>query len=843
MSDTPPNKKRELPSDLTHKYAHVYLTKGWRPIPVRWREKNPNRRDWVSEIHTPSTIADPEIWPLPCNVGIILGDVSGGLVDIDLDCPEAIALASKFLPTTPAVFGRRSKRDSHFLYVCRGQRSTKFEDIKRGDATATLCELRANNVNGVAGFHTVFPPSCHRDTGELIVWRKRPEDPCPDPATVSAQELQLAVRKLAVASLLVRHWAGHGSRHSAALALGGLLVKTKWQETDCLDFARAVFEAAGCEDVEGHVKCVRDTLAKSPVEKLAGGPTLARLLGDGGDKIVEKVHSWLRLSTDASPRLGHEEPLDVYESGVPIPFTRSASNISFPVDVYPKVLKDYARAIAEAMQVDLDFICVAMMGFLGAVLQRRLTINIARDWQEVAVLWTAIVAPPGSKKSPIFRELARPLQNYDRQEYERYEQRRDAIDRQVEAEEALGRAKNTERINTLRQERRELQGPQFLISQDITVEMMIRELKGNPSFCLMSPDSNLIQNFVGRYGSKSDDIAHLLNAYDGGFVLYKRVGQSADPVCIRIPDARVGTLGFFQHPGLDALNEFYLKNKGVADRICYYVAPKNNAPRAFPGTLPPIPLEMRQAYDALIDALLTAPSTTESAVHDAYSDDIDVTEMSSAVIRASTTNRLPPIHLSPPEYLSLPSSGSDKSWFMNVFDFAEENQLEGAMFESIAGWVAKWPGKVARLVGILEVVRKHLGESPPSTDDLVQLAAFYLAHADNATNQAGTPGAKTQTTNDECQALLARLRKLAIETGKTKFSGREVLRNYQKAGNMARIDELLEILEHRGYIQLTHYSRTSGKLTSAQRVITLSQAPGETPDADDATTNGASSHG
>jgi hypothetical protein len=45
-----------------------------------------------------------------------LGQASGGLTDVDLDCPEAIAVARYLLPMTGAVFGRASKRSSHWLY-------------------------------------------------------------------------------------------------------------------------------------------------------------------------------------------------------------------------------------------------------------------------------------------------------------------------------------------------------------------------------------------------------------------------------------------------------------------------------------------------------------------------------------------------------------------------------------------------------------------------------------------------------------------------------------------------------------------------------------------------------
>src|SRR6476619_1603373 len=50
------------------------------------------------------------------NIGVALGATSRGLTDIDLDCHEAIAIAPYLLPPTRAIFGRASKRASHWLY-------------------------------------------------------------------------------------------------------------------------------------------------------------------------------------------------------------------------------------------------------------------------------------------------------------------------------------------------------------------------------------------------------------------------------------------------------------------------------------------------------------------------------------------------------------------------------------------------------------------------------------------------------------------------------------------------------------------------------------------------------
>ncbi len=49
-----------------------------------------------------------------------VGPASGGVVDVDLDCAEAIKIADLYLPPTGAEFGRPSKPRSHRLYRSPG---------------------------------------------------------------------------------------------------------------------------------------------------------------------------------------------------------------------------------------------------------------------------------------------------------------------------------------------------------------------------------------------------------------------------------------------------------------------------------------------------------------------------------------------------------------------------------------------------------------------------------------------------------------------------------------------------------------------------------------------------
>ncbi len=180
--------------------AAAYVAAGWAPVPIPPRTKSPTIKAWPSFRTTAGEVA--EHFAPSANIGVILGDASGGLVDVDLDCPEAVQLAPKVLPPTGAVFGRDGNPRSHWLYVAPGAKTTKVND-KRD----SLVELRST------GGQTVFPGSVH-PSGEPVRW-----DTGEPPATVDAAELTAAVKRLGEAARLMRQ--GFAPELAVALAIEG----------------------------------------------------------------------------------------------------------------------------------------------------------------------------------------------------------------------------------------------------------------------------------------------------------------------------------------------------------------------------------------------------------------------------------------------------------------------------------------------------------------------------------------------------------------------------------------------------------------------------------------------
>jgi hypothetical protein len=219
------------------------------------------------------------------NIGILLGEASKGLVDVDLDCEQAILLAPHFfLPETERIHGRKSKPNSHFWYRCTPTAAPrKFCD----DDNSCLVEIRSN------GQQTIVPPSVH-PSGEIMRWFAKGSF-----RRVDEGALVSAVNRLSAATLLSRHWPNQGSRNDAALALAGMLLQAGWDDAEAEGFISLVAQAAGDEESKARKGAARIT--RKRIDKgsnFTGGPRLEKLLGAA---VVDRACEWLDIGKLSIP--------------------------------------------------------------------------------------------------------------------------------------------------------------------------------------------------------------------------------------------------------------------------------------------------------------------------------------------------------------------------------------------------------------------------------------------------------------------------------------------------------------------------------------------------------------
>jgi hypothetical protein len=271
--------------------ALEYIARGWAPH----KRKKPAGEEWPGWRIT-KDIAHQRFNGGPQNIGVLMGEASGGLADVDLDTTEAVRAAPYFLPRT-LCFGRLSKLRSHWLYQSglwqtedKAAIQFKFATDKGKDRKEQMIlELRIGG--GGKGAQTVFPGSVH-ETGELIAWDKKENI-----ARAEGDSLKQRCARAASAALLAGHFPSKGARHDAGLTLGGFLSRCGFSRPDTELFAEAVTIASGqpMEKVKDVRKAAREAWDEGnrPGGNARGFPALAETFGDD---VAKHVAKWLGFS-------------------------------------------------------------------------------------------------------------------------------------------------------------------------------------------------------------------------------------------------------------------------------------------------------------------------------------------------------------------------------------------------------------------------------------------------------------------------------------------------------------------------------------------------------------------
>ena len=272
----------------------VFHQWGWRLIPVSRTTKAPIVPQWqtvelsVDEIKV--FLEDGR-----ANLGVVLGEASGGLVDIDLDDPIAVTIAPSLLPETPLVFGRASKRRSHYFYRTPDPVTyTKYRDVGGG----CLFELRGD------GRQTMIPPSIH-PSGEPIEFVT---DELQPPSTVDLDQLQKACTLLAVTTLLVKHWPQRGTRHETYLALSGALILSGWQVDDIVSVVKIIADLTEADNPDYKPRIVQDTW--EAVQRGTIPTNWGKLRDLIGDEVVRLLRRWVPGAADHGD-VSSKIPVDV----------------------------------------------------------------------------------------------------------------------------------------------------------------------------------------------------------------------------------------------------------------------------------------------------------------------------------------------------------------------------------------------------------------------------------------------------------------------------------------------------------------------------------------------------
>jgi hypothetical protein len=272
----------EAPASPVLAAALRWCRRGAVPIPVRFRDKAPVGEEWQKQRFTVADVSSA-FKGMPLNIGVLWGAPSGNVIDVDLDWPEACAVAGSMLPAT-AIYGRASSQRSHWLYRVPDAITAQWlvpKELVPDGRKAVVLELRAG------GTQSVVPPSTH-PSGELYAWVRECK-----PRTLDYAVLVRRLNLVAAGAVLVRHWC-EGVRHHIALALAGAALSSGYAANEVEALIIAIAEAAGDPEARDRARAVPSSAAALATGRPATGvPKLAELLGE---PVVAVLKRWLGLA-------------------------------------------------------------------------------------------------------------------------------------------------------------------------------------------------------------------------------------------------------------------------------------------------------------------------------------------------------------------------------------------------------------------------------------------------------------------------------------------------------------------------------------------------------------------
>ncbi len=548
--------------------ALQYRRRGIYPILYNRREKGPQTPGWPDLRLSLEEIADQAAPGM--NVGILLGEPSGGLKDVDLDWLEAVSIGNRWLPHTGMRFGRKSKRNSHWEYVTLSDlRRETFRDPEAADhEKAMILELRGT------GHQTMAPGSVH-PSGEPVEFES-----FDDPTTVDLDELRSICGRVAAAAVLARHWLP-GQRHDATLPLAGFLLRHGWTEVETADFLDAMAEAVGA-DRQKVAADVQDT-----ANRLRAGGTVTgfpTLLSYFPERVLEKAFEWLRLprGADAGVVAGAPEqrtwivPGELPSLTDPVP--------ALEPELIPEPLRDWASDVTDRMRVPLEYVAFPVMCAVASVVGRSIAMRpmACDNWTEVATLWGALVGGPGTLKTPAINAGLRPLYRLASIASEEFKQMRRVaeIDEEVRkarlkgAKEKLKDAAKKGLLNdfaALKKEIAELSAEaddeateKRYITNDATTEKLGELLRENPRGLLVLRDELVgwLESF-DRQGREADR-AFYLEAWNGkGSFYIDRIQRGS----LFVPALTLSVFGGIQPDRLKTFFAGAMANGGEMDGL------------------------------------------------------------------------------------------------------------------------------------------------------------------------------------------------------------------------------------------------------------------------------------
>jgi hypothetical protein len=236
----------------------------------------------------------------------------------------------------------------------------------------------------------------------------------------------------------------------------------------------------------------------------------------------------------------------------------------FPVEALPEGLQRYVREVSETMRCPADFPGCFLLGVASIGIGNTRKIALKKGWTESVRLYLAVVAEPGSKKTPALDAICAPLYEWQGSLHDEAEQKRDDYRRDKEEYEAKKKAKDPTAVMPKRPVYR------HVYTTDATTEKLADMLKDSPrGLGVIQDEVTALVQGMNQYkqGGKGRDRQFYLSAWSGSPAKVDRKSDEGTPIVIRDPFLSV--LGGIQPELLGALKDEFGREDGFVHRFLF----------------------------------------------------------------------------------------------------------------------------------------------------------------------------------------------------------------------------------------------------------------------------------
>ena len=187
--------------------------------------------------------------------------------------------------------------------------------------------------------------------------------------------------------------------------------------------------------------------------------------------------------------------------------------IPLPLNGLPHTLRRWIQTLSASTQTPAELAAMLTFAALSVALANKVRVHVRPGHHEPVHVWTVVVLPPGSRKSPVVNAIAHPLREWERKRTERVRQdrlraldERDVLERQLKAaKDAAAKGKGKGRMTSVQTLREELEGVQVqavprLLASDITAEELAQLMaENNGRVAIIAAEGDIFRSMAGRY--------------------------------------------------------------------------------------------------------------------------------------------------------------------------------------------------------------------------------------------------------------------------------------------------------------------------------------------------------